>query len=113
MCTNFCTNFHELSHTLLKPKHTFTTSLWEFMVGGQVYTCLYGGGYGGNKVISSKMKNKKPGLSHVHSDVFHPFSSELTRMISYYYMNLNNNILVDLTNFHKNSKNSNNCHDWL
>ena len=71
------------------------------MVGGQVYTCLYGGGYGGNKVISSKMKNKKPGLSHVHSDVFHPFSSELTRMIGYYYMNLNNNFLVVLTNFIK------------
>ena len=36
-------------------------------------------------------ENKKPGLSHVHSDVFHPFSSELTRMINYHYMNLNNN----------------------
>ena len=43
---------HTLSHTLLKPNHTVTTSLWEFMVGGQVYTCLYMvGGYGGNKVI--------------------------------------------------------------
>jgi hypothetical protein len=34
-------------------------ALWEFMVGGQVYTCLYMvGGYGGNKVFKIFQKEK-------------------------------------------------------
>jgi hypothetical protein len=65
-------------------------ALWEFMVGGQVYTCLYMVGGMVVTKFSKYSKKKKPGISHVHSDVFHPFSSELTRMISSNYMNLNN-----------------------